>query len=76
MQVRETPKFYVLRFRAYGEAQLPANVYYDKAHFSRTAQMHGWGNRKATEIVDNCGSKVQLIEVLHDTMQPSRVVYQ
>jgi len=75
MQVRETAKYYVLRFRAYGPAQLPASVYYDKEVFARTAAYNGWGERKAGDLVNHCGETVQLIEVLHDAIEPSRVVY-
>lgn len=73
---RETAKFYVLDFAAYGDAQRPAAVYFDKGHFSRTAKMHGWADTKPTDVVKHCGDSVPLIEVLHDTMQPARVVYQ
>lgn len=73
MQVRETAKYYVLRFASFDGR--PASVYYDKQVFARTAARYGWGAGKANDIVSHCGDKVPLIEVLHDSIKPSRVVY-
>jgi hypothetical protein len=82
MQVRITPKMLVVRFSDYrkrhgNEWQYgPADVYYCRKHFARTAQIYGWGDdANPTQIVEYMGDKGTLFDTLHLALYPVRVRY-
>ncbi len=76
MRIHTTPKFFVFHFGDwYGRG--PAAVRYSREQWSRTAARYGWGESSVpTDLVDYCGGKVQLAEVLHPALEPDLVVYQ
>ena len=82
MQVRTTPKMIVARFSDYRKPNGnnshygPADVYYCRKHFARTAQIYGWGdNVTPNQIVEHMGDKGTLFDTLHMALYPVRVRY-
>jgi hypothetical protein len=54
----------------------PADVYYSRADFARTAAHYGWGAQaQPTNVVDHMGDRVTLFEVLHPQLDVVRVRY-
>jgi hypothetical protein len=69
---RSTPTFYVFHFRAYGEAQLPADVYVRKDQFRNQAIRYGHSDVNPDALAD-FGQTVG--ERLFDSLRPDRVRY-
>ena len=78
MQVRTTPKMLVVRFSDWrkNNSSGPADVYYCKQHFARTAQIYGWGDDVSpNQIVEHMGDRGSLFDTLYPALYPTRVRY-
>lgn len=75
MKTRTTTKMIVARFSDWG-LEGPADVYYCRKEFARSAQIHGWGNDVApNQIEEHMGDRVTLFDILYPNLRPTRVRY-